>query len=123
LLVATSNPGKLREFVEILGAALPEGAQLVSLADLRIEAPDETGTTFAENAALKARGGAVASGLWTLGDDSGLCVDALNGGPGLQSARYAPSDAERRTKLLGALMRAPEGRRGAWFECALALAS
>ncbi len=123
LLVATSNPGKVREFVELLGPALPEGARLVSLADLKLPAPDETGSTFAENAAEKARQSALKSGLWTLGDDSGLCVDALGGAPGLHSARYAPTDAERRTKLLAALLRTPEGRRAAHFECALALVS
>ncbi len=123
LLVATSNPGKVREFVELIGPALPEGSQLVSLADLKLPAPDETGTSFAENAAQKARASALASQLWTLGDDSGLCVDALNGQPGIHSARYAPTDAERRTKLLAALLRAPEGRRQAHFECALALVS
>ena len=123
LLVATSNAGKVREFVELLGPALPEGSQLVSLADLKLPAPDETGATFAENAAQKARTSALASGLWTLGDDSGLCVDALDGAPGLHSARYAPTDAERRTRLLGALLRTPEGRRRAFFECALALVS
>ena len=123
LLVATGNPGKVREFVELLGPALPEGSQLVSLADLKLPAPEETGATFAENAAEKARAGALASGLWTVGDDSGLCVDALDGGPGLKSARYAPTDPERRTKLLAALLRAPEGRRGAHFECAIALAA
>jgi XTP/dITP diphosphohydrolase len=121
LLVATANPGKVREFVELLGPALPEGTQLVSLTDVGLPAPEETGATFAENAALKARAGAVGSGLWTLGDDSGLCVDALDGGPGLRSSRYAPTDAERRTKLLAALLRTPEGRRRAHFECALAL--
>ena len=123
LLLASSNPGKVRELAEILGSALPEGTQIVTLKDLEIEASDETGTTFAENAAEKAREGAMASGLWTVGDDSGLCVDALKGAPGLKSARYAPTDAERRTKLLAALIRTPEGRRGAHFECAIALAS
>ena len=123
LLVATSNPGKVHEFRELLGTALPEGTELFTLAELKIEASDETGTSFAENAAEKAREGAIASGLWTIGDDSGLCVDALDGAPGLKSARYAATDAERRTKLLAALLRTPDGRRGAHFECALALAS
>jgi XTP/dITP diphosphohydrolase len=123
LLVATSNPGKVKEFLELLGPALPEGSTLASLADLGLPAPPENGTTFAENAAEKARASALASGLWTLGDDSGLCVDALGGAPGLHSARYAPTDAERRTRLLAELLRTPEGRRSAHFECALALAS
>jgi XTP/dITP diphosphohydrolase len=123
LLVATANPGKVREYVELLGPALPEGSKLVSLLDVKLQAPEETGSSFAENAALKARQGALASGLWTLGDDSGLCVEALGGAPGLHSSRYAPTDAERRTRLLAALLRAPEGRRRAHFECALALVS
>src|SRR5262249_30361270 len=77
LLVATSNPGKLKGLRALLKPVLPEDAELVSLGDLQLPAPDENGTTFAENAAGKACASAVASGLWTLGDDSGLCVDAL----------------------------------------------
>ena len=123
LLVATTNPGKLEELRELLGAALPEGAQLVSLAEAKLPAPPETGQTFAENAAQKAQACATQSGLWTLADDSGLCVDALGGAPGVHSARYADSDPERRTRLLAALLRAPQGRRKAHFACALALVS
>src|SRR5439155_6548255 len=118
LLVATSNPGKLIEIREIL-AGVP--LELVSLRDLGLPAPDETGETFRDNAAQKATACARASGLWTLADDSGLCVDALGGAPGLHSARYAPTDAERRAKLLAALRDVPEGRRGAHFFCAVAL--
>jgi XTP/dITP diphosphohydrolase len=118
LLVATSNPGKLVEIREIL-AGVP--LELASLADLGLPAPEETGDTFRDNAAQKATTCARASGLWTLADDSGLCVDALGGAPGLRSARYAPTDAERRAKLLAALRDVPEGRRGAHFFCAVAL--
>lgn len=122
LLVATSNPGKLVEVREILAGTL-EGHQLVSLAELKLPAPDETGSTFQENAALKATTCALQSGLWTLADDSGLCVDALDGGPGLFSARYAPTDEERRAKLLKNVGAAPASRRGAHFFCAVALSS
>jgi XTP/dITP diphosphohydrolase len=118
LLVATSNPGKLIEIREIL-EGLP--FELSSLGELGLPVPDETGKTFLDNAAQKATTCARASGLWTLADDSGLCVDALGGAPGLHSARYAPTDAERRTKLLEALRDVPEGRRSAHFFCAVAL--
>ena len=120
LLVATSNAGKMGELREILA---PLGFELLSLADAALPAPDETGVTFHENAALKATGCAVQSGLWSLGDDSGLCVDALDGGPGIRSARYAPTDLERRSKLLETLKAVPAGRRGAHFFCAVALSS
>jgi XTP/dITP diphosphohydrolase len=118
LLVATSNPGKLQELREIL-AGLP--LELVSLKDLGLPAPPETGNTFHDNAAEKATTSARRSGLWTLADDSGLCVDALGGAPGLHSARYAPTDEERRAKLLAALEGVPVERRGAHFEAAVAL--
>jgi XTP/dITP diphosphohydrolase len=120
LLVATSNAGKMGELREILA---PLGFELLSLADAALPAPDETGVTFHENAAWKATGCAVRSGLWSLGDDSGLCVDALDGGPGIRSARYAPTDLERRSKLLETLKAVPAGRRGAHFFCAVALSS
>lgn len=118
LLVATSNAGKLGELREILA---PIGFELLSLADLSLPAPDETGVFFHDNAELKARECAVKTGLWSLGDDSGLCVDALNGEPGVRSARYAPTDVERRSKLLAALAAFPVNRRGAHFFCAVAL--
>jgi len=120
LLVATTNQGKLVEVREILaGIAL----ELVSLADLQLPGPDETGTTFEDNAAEKATACATWSGLWTLGDDSGLCVDALSGAPGVFSARYAPTEEERRAKLLRHLESVPVPRRGAHFFCAVALSS
>ena len=118
LLVATSNPGKLVEIREILaGLAL----ELVSLRDLRLPPPDETGATFHDNAAQKATICARQSGLWTLADDSGLCVEALGGAPGVHSARYAPTDEERRTRLLQALTSVPAENRSAYFFCAVAL--
>ena len=116
LVVATGNAGKLVEMREILDGL---DLTLLSLADAGLGSPEETGTTFADNADLKARA-AAESGLWALGDDSGLCVDALDGGPGVLSARYAPTDAERRAKLLAALSGA---RREAHFFCAVSLAS
>jgi len=118
LLVATSNAGKLVEIREIV-AGIP--LELVSLRDLRLPPPDETGDTFHANAAQKATISARQSGLWTLADDSGLCVEALGGAPGVHSARYAPTDEERRAKLLHALQGVPEEKRGAHFFCAVAL--
>ena len=135
LLVATGNPGKLVEVREILAAQrarlLPESGgaasgpalELVSLKELKLPEPDETGTTFEENAAIKARAAAMASGLWTLADDSGICVDALGGAPGLRSARYADTEQARREKLLNAVGAVPASRRGAHFYCAVALSS
>jgi len=118
LLVATSNQGKLKEVREIL-AGLP--VELVSLGDVGLPAPPETGNTFHDNAAEKATTSARRSGLWTLADDSGLCVDALGGAPGLHSARYAATDEARRAKLLSALKDVPVERRGAHFQAAVAL--
>jgi XTP/dITP diphosphohydrolase len=118
LLVATSNAGKMREVREILA---PIGLELLSLEEAALPSPEENGVTFHDNAAAKATECAVKSGLWTLGDDSGLCVDALGGGPGVRSARYAATDAERRAKLLRALQAVPEAQRGAHFFCAVAL--
>ena len=119
LLVATSNPGKLVEIRELLGDLL----ELATLADLDLSAPAEPFLTFEENAAEKATVSARRARLWTLGDDSGLCVDALDGAPGVHSARYAPTEAERRQKLLRALEAVPDPRRGAHFTCAMALSS
>jgi XTP/dITP diphosphohydrolase len=118
LLVATSNPGKLVEIREIV-AGIP--LELVSLRDLRLPPPPETGDTFHANAAQKATISARQSGLWSLADDSGLCVEALGGAPGVHSARYASTDDERRAKLLRALQAVPEQKRGAHFFCAVAL--
>ena len=118
LLVATSNPGKLVEIREIL-AGVP--LELLTLEDARLPPPEETAGTFAGNAEQKAVTCARHSGLWTLADDSGLCVDALGGGPGVLSARYAATDELRRARLLSALEGVPAGRREAHFFCAAAL--
>ena len=85
LVIATHNGGKLVEMRELLA---PFGLEAVSAGDLGLPEPDETGTTFAENAAIKARAAAAASGLPALADDSGICVAALDGAPGLFSARW-----------------------------------
>ena len=86
LVVATHNAGKVREIKALLG---PHGIVAVSAGDLGLPEPEETGTTFAANAELKARAAAEASGHAALADDCGLCVDALDGAPGIYSARWA----------------------------------
>lgn len=86
LLVATHNSGKLREIADLLA---PFGIETKSAAELRLPEPEETGATFEENAILKARAAAEVSGLVSLADDSGLCVTALDGAPGIYSARWA----------------------------------
>jgi XTP/dITP diphosphohydrolase len=123
LLVATNNPGKVREYEELL-AGLPVSITYPAQEGLELEV-DESGETFEENARLKARTYAQASGLLTLADDSGLEVDALGGAPGVYSARYAgpgSNDAERYRKLLAALDGIPAGQRSARFRCVVALA-
>ena len=117
LLVGTQNKGKIKEYQLLLAEAPVE---VVGLADIGLGTldVDETGTTFSENAILKARAYADASGLPTLADDSGLCVDALDGRPGLYSARYGGEgldNAGKRKKLLGELTDVPEDKRGAQF--------
>lgn len=123
LLIATNNPGKVREFRDIL-AGLP--IRLTSLAEqgIVVEVPED-GETFAENAAIKATQYARLSGLLTLVDDSGLVVDALGGAPGVRSARFAgekASDADRIALLLDRLRDVPSGHRQARFVCAIAVA-
>lgn len=124
LLIATNNPGKVREYEEML-QGLP-GIEITFPAqeglDLEVE---ESGGTFEENARLKAAAYCQVSGLPTLADDSGLEVDALDGAPGVRSARYAgpgASDADRYRKLLAELAGVPAGRRSARFRCVVALA-
>ena len=123
VLVATRSRHKLRELRELL--SLDHG-ELVSLDDLAIEGePIEDGATFETNAAIKARFGLRASGLPTLADDSGIEVDALGGGPGGRTRRYAGEDATdeaNNAKLLDALRGLPPDRRGARYVCVLALA-
>ncbi|MGQ4584484.1 RdgB/HAM1 family non-canonical purine NTP pyrophosphatase [Lysobacter sp. F60174L2] len=121
IVVASGNAGKLAEFNRLLGDA---GIEFVAQGELGVEDIPETGLTFVENALLKARHAARVTGLPALADDSGLCVDALDGAPGLYSARYAgePSDAARNIdKLLAALAGVPEAQRGAHFHCTLVL--
>jgi XTP/dITP diphosphohydrolase len=128
ILVATANRGKLREISDML-AALP--VRITSLADHwdPVPAIPETGATFRENARGKARwvfehGTAAAEGLWVLADDSGLEVDALDGLPGVRSARFAVEavdTAANNRKLLECMAGVPAGRRTARFRCSVAL--
>jgi XTP/dITP diphosphohydrolase len=123
LLIATHSPHKLAELRDLLRL---DHAELVSLDDLGIhDDPDETGETFETNARIKARFGARRAGLPTLADDSGLEVDALHGGPGVRTKRYAgpdATDADNNAKLLAALAGLPAERRGGRYVCVLALA-
>ncbi|HEY0816534.1 MAG TPA: RdgB/HAM1 family non-canonical purine NTP pyrophosphatase [Pseudonocardia sp.] len=123
LLVATRNPGKLVELRRMLVDV--EGLDVVGLADVPQypEAP-ETGATFAENALAKARDAAEATGVAAVADDSGLAVDALNGMPGVLSARWSGrhgDDVANLELVLAQLRDVPDGRRGAAFVCAAAL--
>jgi XTP/dITP diphosphohydrolase len=123
LVVASRNRKKSLEIGDLLA---PLNIAVVSVADFP-EAPDveETGATFAENSALKAQQTAEAIGCWTLADDSGLAVDALEGAPGVYSARYAGPDAtdqDNNEKLLAELRDTPDEQRGAQFICCLTVA-
>lgn len=121
LVLASSNAGKLVELRELLADL---GHELVLQSDLGVGDADETGLSFIENAILKARHAATMTGLPALADDSGICVDALDGAPGLYSARYAGrhGDAEANIdKLLSAMHAVPDGQRNARFVCVLAL--
>jgi len=121
VVLASSNPGKLAEFNALLAAS---GMDIVAQASLGIGDAAETGCTFVENALLKARHAARASGLPALADDSGLCVAALDGAPGLYSARYAGThgdNAANNAKLLRELTAVPDAQRGAFFICVLVL--
>lgn len=121
IVLASSNAGKLAEMRGILATT---DIELVAQSELGIADAHETGTTFVENALLKARHAARLSGLPALGDDSGICVDALNGGPGLYSARYAGAhgdSAANIAKLLAALRDVPETQRTAHFHCTIVL--
>ena len=123
LLIATKNAHKTEEFKAVLGDRW-------NVSDLcshpEIVSPEETGSTFAENAAIKALAASQRFDGWVLADDSGLAVDALNGAPGVISARYAgpnSSDAENRARLLQEMAAHPETQsRGGRFHCVLALA-
>ena len=120
-VLASHNPGKIREMSAILSAY---GVEVVSPRELGITVDvEETGTTFAENAMLKAKAICAASGLPAIADDSGLCVDALNGGPGVYSARYGGEglDDPGRYRLLLNNLRGMSSR-AAHFACAVACA-
>ncbi|MDP8912180.1 MAG: RdgB/HAM1 family non-canonical purine NTP pyrophosphatase [Pseudomonadota bacterium] len=137
IVIASHNRGKIPEIAELLG---PHGIEPVSALDLDLPEPEETGTTFIDNAQLKARMAADLSGLPAIADDSGLCVDALGGRPGIYSARWAersvdvPPDAEpgeaKAERDFGYAMQRvheeilaqpPEAGRNAHFICALAV--
>ena len=129
LVVATNNPGKLREFDQLLDGC---GFELTTPALLGVEfAPEETGTTFEENAKIKALEAARACGLPALADDSGLEVDALGGRPGVVSARYAGdgrtdtalTDEQRVDVVLAEMAGVPEELRAARFRCVIAVAT
>ena len=119
VVLASSNPGKLAELSALLE---PAGLCVVSQDVFGIEPPEETGFTFVENALIKARAACAATGLPALADDSGVVVDALEGAPGVHSARYAgggASDADNVAKLLEALEGVAPPERGAAFVCAI----
>lgn len=120
LLIASTNAGKLKEFRDMMSDLAVNWVSLadVGLADMDVE---ETGETFTENALLKARAYAAASGLPTLADDSGLVVDALDGAPGVYSARYAPTTEARNSKLLNAMANVAKDKRAARFVSVIAL--
>jgi XTP/dITP diphosphohydrolase len=120
-VLATGNRGKLTELRELLHAAGCD-VEVVAQSDLGVAPVAEDGVTFVENALSKARHAARATGLPAIADDSGLCVDALGGAPGLRSARYAGTAADDRAniaKLLDALRPVPERERAARFVCVL----
>ena len=123
LLIATKNAHKTAEFHALLTGRF-EVVDLCSAPG--VPSPEESGQTFAENAAIKALAASERFAGWVLADDSGLCVDALGGAPGVRSARYAgesASDADNRRRLLMELAGFPDaGRRRARFECVLVLA-
>lgn len=123
VVVATGNAHKLVEIEEILGAALP-GTRFVAIGQLGdFDDPEETGTTFAQNAIIKAEAAVAETGFAAVADDSGLMVDALDGEPGVYSARYAGAhgdDAANNEKLLAKLEGVEDARRTARFASAIA---
>ncbi|HHC72023.1 MAG TPA: XTP/dITP diphosphatase [Thiotrichales bacterium] len=117
VVLASSNRGKVREIGQILA---PLDLEVMPQGDFGVPDAEETGLSFVENAILKARNAAAHTGLPAIADDSGLEVDALNGAPGIYSARYAGPDADDETnlrKLLEALEGVPEEARTARFQC------
>ena len=121
LVIASNNPGKLREFQHMLA---PLGIEVVTQVQLGISGCDEPHCTFVENALAKARHASLMSGLPALADDSGICVEALNGAPGVHSARYAgepKSDQRNNEKLLNDILGVADRR--AHYYCVLVLVS
>ena len=121
-VLASGNTGKLRELRELL----KEQIRLIDMRELGLAAAEETGSSFEENARLKAVAAAAQCGLPALGDDSGLEVDALCGAPGIHSSRYAGDDGDARAnirKLLKSLDGVPAANRNARFRCVLVLAT
>ena len=121
IVLASGNHGKLAEFGQLLADA---DFEVIAQSELGVDDIEETGLTFVENALLKARHAAQVTGLPSLADDSGLCVDALGGAPGLYSARYAGvhgDSAANNAKLLRALDGRPDAERRAFFVCVLVL--
>ncbi len=119
IVLASNNAGKVREFNELLSGSEFE---VVPQSDLSVPDIEETGLTFVENALLKARNAAALTGWPAIADDSGLEVDALNGAPGIYSARYAgagASDADNLYKLLQALEDVDDDNRNARFQCVM----
>jgi len=117
VVLASSNPGKLREINQMIAGL---GMEAVAQSDFGVPDADETGLSFVENAILKARHAAALTGLPAIADDSGLEVDALNGAPGIYSARFAgpgASDADNLQKLLTELQDVSEAERTARFQC------
>jgi XTP/dITP diphosphohydrolase len=117
VVLASNNAGKLRELEQLLQ---PADVRLYAQQEFSIASVEETGLTFVENAILKARHAAAGSGLPAIADDSGLEVDALNGAPGIRSARYAGEQADdgaNCAKLLEAMNDIPQGHRQARFQC------
>ena len=117
VVMASGNAGKLREIARILGDL---DIEVVPQSDFGVSDADETGTTFVANALIKARHAADATGLPAIADDSGIVVDALDGRPGVYSARYAgpgATDADNNALLLEELAGTPESDRGAAFHC------
>jgi XTP/dITP diphosphohydrolase len=119
VVLASANPGKQREFADLL---VPLELRVVPQSDYDIEPAAETGLTFIENAIIKARHAAGISGLPALADDSGIAVDALDGAPGIYSARYAGADASDEAnlyKLIEAIREFPDDRRTARYHCVI----
>lgn len=119
VVLASGNKGKLKEFGQLLS---PFDIQIIAQSQLNVPEADETGLTFVENAIIKARNAAQHSGLPALADDSGIAIDALNGQPGIYSARYSGKEATDKSnihKVLDMMKDVPESERSAAFHCVL----